>query len=51
MSLASGFFDNGYAARGLHLTPAERGIQAALVGATAALTIAAARRARAPRLT
>ena len=43
VSIASGFFDGGYAAEGYNLSPTERGIQGAIVAATAAMTVAAAK--------
>ena len=42
VSIASGFFDGGYAAEGYNLSLPERGIQAAIVAATAGMTVAAA---------
>ena len=42
VSIASGFFDGGYAAEGYDLSVAERGIQGAIVAATAGVTAAAA---------
>ena len=48
VSIASGFFDGGYAAEGYGLTLAERGIQATIVGGTAVMTALAARLVRSP---
>ena len=45
VSIASGFFDGGYAAEGYNLSLGERGIQGAIVAATAVTTIAAATQA------
>ena len=45
VSIASGFFDGGYAAEGYKLSLAERGIQGVIVAATAVTMIAAATQA------
>ena len=51
VSIASGFFDGGYAAEGYNLSLPERSIQGAIVAATAVTTIAAATRLIGPRAT
>jgi hypothetical protein len=44
VSIASGFFDGGYAAEGYNLSLLERGVQAAIVAATALTLVSATTR-------